>query len=281
MNRLSNDLFHDLVDVYAKTRNLNNVPKITAMLKKHIKKSHQRMTSRYLKKIYRNSTDIVCKKNFSSFMLCRRSHFTPEMASFLINPDTAFNGPGKTILKAGNSATVVRYRIDGLELVVKRYNMKNWVHTLRRAFKKTRADISWRSAHLLMQNRINTSRPLAMMEKRFGPFRNKAFFICEYVKGEDAIQYFQNADAECISQTAQSIMSVFSKLKSLMISHGDMKATNIIIQGGEPFLIDLDSMARHRIKTRFFHAHKKDINRFLKNWQDHPVILKLFKGMHP
>jgi len=280
VNRISDELLFDLVDVYAKTRDLKNIREATSTLQKFMAKSHQRMTNRYLKKIYRNSTEIISKKSFSSFMLCRRSYYTPEMASFLKNPDTAFHDSGKTILKAGNSATVIRYHIDGNDLVIKRYNMKNRRHALRRAFKKTRADISWRGAHLLMQNRINSSTPIAIMEIRFGPFRNKAYFICEYVKGKNVIDYFQNSKTEDIFKMAQSIIGVFLKFKSLMISHGDMKGTNMIIREGAPVLIDFDSMARHKMKTRFLHAHEKDVNRFLKNWQTNSDILKILKEIH-
>ena len=276
-----NDLFYDLVGVYTNIRNFKNVDGIEDKLKKYIAISRKRLTGRYLEKIYRNSTKILCKKSFSSLILCRREYLTPAMICFLNNPDVAFENPDQSLLKAGNSATVIRHNIDGIELVIKRYNMKNIIHAVRRAFKKTRADISWRSAHLLMKNRINTSRPVAMIEKRFGPFRNKAFFICEYIRGEDARHYFPNSGTEDASYMGQSIIRLFTRLKSLMISHGDMKATNIIIRDEEPFLIDLDSMTLHKRKARFLRAHKKDVNRFLKNWRNYPEISNVFKKLHP
>lgn len=281
INITGNDLFYNLIEAYAERRNFKNVAGTAGKLEKLIAKNRKQMTDRYLKKIYRNSTQVVSRTSFSSSMLCRRKYYTPEMASFLKNPDVAFHDPGRSILKAGNSATVIRHNIDGIEIVVKRYNMKNSFHAMRRAFKKTRADISWRSAHLLIKNRINTSKPIAMKEKRFGPFRNKAFFVCEYIKGEDVRQYLLKAGVADASHMAEEIISLFTRLKSLMISHGDMKFSNIIIQNEEPFLIDLDSMAMHKLNARFFYAHKKDVNRFLKNWQDHPEILNMFNRLHP
>lgn len=232
-----------------------------------------------LKTIYNNATRIVCKKSFSRIMLCQHSQYTPAMAAFLKKPDIVFNDPGNKILKAGNSSTVVQCQIDGHKFVVKRYNMKNPGHAIRRAFKKTRADISWRNARLLMKYGINTCEPVAMIEKRFGPFRNKAYFICKYIKGGDVLHYFKSAGAEERSRTAQVILGVFSRLESLMISHGDMKAANLIIQEGRLWLIDLDSMKQHKTKSGFSRARKKDLRIFMKNWSDQPDIAALFNRL--
>ncbi len=276
------NLLYDFADAYAKKRNYKKKDQIAKKLETLIKKSHRSRIAKYLKKIYRRSTQIVCKKSFSSFVLCQRKYYTPAMESFLRNPDIAFYNPGNSLLKAGNTATIVRYKIDEIELVVKRYNMKNRFHTLRLAFKKSRADISWRSAHLLIKNQINTPEPVAIKEIRFEPFRNRAFFICEYIKGESARSFFtnvQNAHTDKVKIPAESIINLFYKLKSLMISHGDMKATNIIMQKGKPFFIDLDSMTWHKTKFMFSHAWKKDINRFMKNWKNTPQTARLFKKL--
>ncbi len=280
LNMPDETFYHDLVDVYRNSRrDFGKTPEIAAKLETLMETSRQRTVNRYLKKIYRNSTQILCRKSFSDFMLCQRSHYTPAMAAFLENPDAVFHDSDNKILKAGNTATVVRCTIDGLELVVKRYNMKNMGHALRRAFKKTRADMSWRNAHLLMTNGIKTCRPIAMKERRFGPFRNKAYFVCEYLSGEDALHYFQTAGTEDKSRTAQLIIRLFATLESLMISHGDMKATNIIIRNKEPWLIDLDSMRQHKRKAGFSRAREKDVNRFIRNWQHRSDILAFFERL--
>lgn len=279
INIQSKNLLYDLARAYAGIRKYNNISQVADTLEQLIKKSHGLRTVKYLKKIYRNSTKIICQKSFSSFLLCHRKYYTPEMESFLQNPDIAFDNPGASLLKAGNTATLVLYKIDGIELVVKRYNMKNRFHALRLAFKKSRADISWRSAHLLMKSRINTPKPIAIKEVRFGPFRNKAFFICEYIKGESARKFLCGAKAEDVKITSESIIEVFKKFKFLKISHGDMKATNIIIQDNTPYFIDLDSMSWHKSKFLFSHAWKKDINRFMKNWKNNFQIVELFKEL--
>ncbi len=279
INIQSKNLLYDLAMAYAGIRKYNNISQVADTLEKFIKKNHGLRTVKYLKKIYRSSTKIICQKSFSSFMLCHKKYYTPDMESFLQNPDIAFDNPGASLLKAGNTATIGLYKIDGIEVVVKRYNMKNKFHALRLAFKKSRADISWSSAHLLLKNRINTPKPIAIKEERFGPFRSKAFFICEYIKGESARNFFCNANANGDKIIAESIIDVFKRFKYLKISHGDMKATNIIIKDNKPFFIDLDSMHWHKSKLLFSHALKKDIDRFMKNWRHNLQIAGLFKEL--
>lgn len=279
INITNKKILYNFAHAYAVERKYENSNQIAEKLEILIKKSHWSRTAKYLKKIYRRSTQIVCKKSFSSLMLCHRKYYTPAMESFLQDPDIAFHNPGDSLLKAGNTTTLVRHKIDGVELVVKRYNMKNIFHALRLAFKKSRADISWRSAHLLLRNRINTPKPVAIKEIRFGPFRNKAFFICEYINGESARNFFPNAKPDEVKIPAEAIINIFSQFKSLKISHGDMKATNIIIHDAIPFIIDLDAMTWHKRNLRFAYARKKDKTIFMKNWENNSQISGLFKNL--
>jgi tRNA A-37 threonylcarbamoyl transferase component Bud32 len=229
--------------------------------------------------------EIISKKTFRYLTFCRQDRYTPEMKSFLEDPEIAFTGlddsSNNLLLKKGNSATIVRYKLDGHDLVIKRYNMKTRVHALRRAFKCTRANHSWHYAHIIKDIGIDTPLPIAIKEKRWGPFRNKAFFICEYVKGPTVLDYFQDPQFtdNDKSMIAKQITEMLGILKSSMISHGDMKATNIIIHKDKPFLLDLDSMVARRSKRRFIRAWKKDIKRFMKNWKDLPEISQLFNQL--
>ncbi len=224
---------------------------------------------------------LIFEKTFRFLTLCKQDKYTPEMKSFLEDPDIAFDIPDDLLLKNGNSATLVRYKIDKNDLVIKRYNMKTRAHTLRRAFKESRADHSWQYAHILQNKGIYTPNPIAMKEKRFGPFRNKAYFICEYIKGPTALDYFQDSQYHNNDKSlmAKKIIEMFSMLKSSMLSHGDMKATNIIIHDNKPFLLDLDSMVARTSKNRFIRAWAKDMKRFMRNWQGLPETTQLFKQL--
>jgi tRNA A-37 threonylcarbamoyl transferase component Bud32 len=270
-------LFKALFSVYCAARNLENTDELVSTLETRIKERRNVRTHRYLKKIYRQSTETVSIKSFTSFALCKRARYTPAMASFLMDPDVAFGLPGTAMLKKGNTATVVRFKVDGQDLVVKRYNVKNPVHGLRLAFKKSRADRSWFGAHLLLEYGINTPKPIAMREVRLGPFRNRAYLICDYIEGLSAREYFQAPPSKGENDLPQQILRMFERLKSLRVSHGDMKASNIMIHDGKAFLIDLDSMAVHKSKAGFARARRKDVKRFMKNWTRLPEVASLFR----
>ena len=56
------------------------------------------------------------------------------------------------------------------------------------------------------------------------------------------------------------------------ITHCDMKGSNILFRNGQPVLVDLDAMAQYRSRRLFLRKHRRDLQRFLKNWQDQPAI---------
>ena len=212
-------------------------------------------------------------------MLCRRAHYTPSMAELLRNPDGALANGDTRFFKKGHGSTVGRIRIDDRDLVVKRYNIKGLWHALKRCSRATRAARSWRNAHRLLAQDIFTPRPVALLERRFGPFRSRAYYINEYLEGPRAIDFFQSQDAAPKDAVAGRIIGIINQLKEKMISHGDMKATNIIIHGLEPALVDLDAVRAHGSQRRFKAAHQKDVKRFMKNWADFPEVHALFSHM--
>jgi hypothetical protein len=96
--------------------------------------------------------------------MMRRDHAGVEFHQFMQQPETVFARADAIMLKNGRSSTVIRVNLDGLELVVKRYNMKNIWHRLRRALRHTRAHQSWRLAQKLNLFYVNTAKPVAYLE---------------------------------------------------------------------------------------------------------------------
>jgi tRNA A-37 threonylcarbamoyl transferase component Bud32 len=201
------------------------------------------------------------------------------MADLLRNPDRALADGDTRFFKNGYGSTVGRIRIDDRDFVVKRYNIKGLWHALKRCSRATRAARSWRYAHRLLAQDIFTPRPVALLEKRFGPFRSTAYYINEYLEGPRAIDFFQSRGAAPKDAVAGRIVWMINRLKEKRISHGDMKATNIIIHGLEPALVDLDAMRAYGSQRRFGAAHQKDVKRFMKNWADFPEVRELFAHM--
>lgn len=279
LNSFSRPLVKDLVFIYFARRGITMKEAPLERFQHLVKKEEKLRLKNYLKKIYRNSTATICVHSWKCRWACKREFFTPEMEGFLNDPDRFFQLSREGLLKDGNTATVAKIAIGGKEFVVKRYNIKNYFHGLRLAFKRSRADFSWYNAHLFLKIGIKTPAPVAFKENRIGPFRGRAYLICHYVQGKSARQLFKEHDLNGASSLADKIVDAMEVMKTLMISHGDMKATNIIINNREPFFIDLDSMVLHKSRRFFARARSKDIKRFMKNFKHSPGVLSLFKSL--
>ena len=79
-------------------------------------------------------------------------------------------------------------------------------------------------------------------------------------------------------QTMVKIIDTLLNLWEHHISHGDMKASNFLVAQDQVVVLDLDAMKQHKSAATARPRIRKDRARFLRNWQDHPVILELACG---
>jgi tRNA A-37 threonylcarbamoyl transferase component Bud32 len=228
----------------------------------------------FLKKVFRNCTAFVCERDWQHFLVYDRTLVTPEMPGFLADPDASLQFPGTRYLKQGNTCTLWLTRVGGRRYVVKRYNIKGLTHRISRAFRRTRAAVSWANAHRLGIYGIATARPVALREQRLGPLRGRAWFICEYVDGEDVLQLC----AGFVPDIARQVLELLEQLAQCCISHGDMKGSNIILSRQGPVIIDLDAMREHAAGRGFERVRRRDLQRFMRNWDDCPEAAGFFRG---
>jgi len=234
---------------------------------------------RYLRKKFRESTDHVCRKSWRRFLVCDRKAFTPEMSDFLENPDPVI--ARSRLLKDGNSSTLALVDVNGRRLAVKRYNIKNIFHRLSRCARPSRAWGAWRNSHLLRFIRIQTPRPVAFMEIRWGWLRSGAYFITEYTDGDTLADRLtdKTAGSGAASGVIHDISKLFQSLVNHSISHGDLKASNFIVSPCGVFITDLDAMKEHRFRWRFLKAFARDRKRFMKNWLNQPALGREFESV--
>ena len=230
------------------------------------------------KKVFRTCSDVKVESSCRSYRAVADGFLLQQSALAL----DVFLTDAKSNLKNGNTCTVGLAQLAEHQVVIKRYNIKNWWHALMRALRPSRAAVSWANAHRLMISNIATPRPLALIEERWGCLRGRAYFLSAYVDAPDVAKFYvQNTDAEIKQTVAQNLATLFFKLYALQYAHGDCKASNIKIVNDQPMLIDLDSMCAYRPSWiggwRFARAHVKDLKRFMKNWQDDAPTLALFK----
>jgi len=237
----------------------------------------------YLDKVYRDSSAFVCNRNWRHLTLFDRRLESPHWRQYLQQLDRHLEAGQR--LKSGNTATVAlsefRDRTQCRQVVIKRYNIKGFRHWLGRFWRPSRGWVSWGNGHMLGLLGIDTPRPLALVEERFGPLRGRAFLVCEYSKGESVLARYHRQDrpGRIPKPELALFRQLFETLIAYRITHGDMKANNLLLQAGRLQVIDLDIMCRHRSGIRFRRAFARDLRRFEKNWQDLPAVGQSFAGI--
>ena len=263
-----------LLDIYGNGRDWDLDSEIRERIKQEIRRWRDWRQKKYLQKIQRSCTAFIVKKDWHRFMVCDREWYSPSKQQLLKDPDTYIKTG--TILKDGNSATVVKVTIDSQTLVIKRYNIKNHRHALRRCLRTSRAMVSWRNAHRLRFLGIDTPQPMAVIEERWGGLRKQAFFIMAYLPGETIDQFVRAKidDPQAIKDCLDQLEARLKQLAAAQISHGDFKATNFLLSAGRLCLVDLDGMQAHRSSSSFKLAFRKDLLRLQHNWHDLPQVTR-------
>lgn len=230
----------------------------------------------YLTKMFRDCTDIARCGTRTHRILCRRDLLTPAMSQALADP--AALESHAHILKAGRSATVFAVDIDSRRYVFKRYHHKDFWRRVRRLWRTSRAARSWRIAHALRFTGIPTPTPVALIEQRTLGNVTQAWFVTEALSGNTLQEHWQRQMPSLAEH--QSLRSLFQLLARAGISHGDMKATNLLVQDKHIFLIDFDG-ARELSGPALKQALQDDLDRFLRNWETSIFLPALQEVLQP
>ncbi len=200
-------------------------------------------------------------------LIYHRYYDSCALQQFLQDPDAFIDAADATVLKSDATSTVACISFDGRKYVAKRYNTRGLWHVCKRAFRRTRAEHSWCAALQLARAGIDTPRPVAVVERRLGPLRGRAYYLTEHVDGELCSTYLRR---QCPQRDAivDVVATTFARLQRHRLSHGDMKATNLIVSDGRLYLLDLDAARAHRTAAGHARALMRDKRRFLANWDD-------------
>lgn len=277
----SENLQEEFFQTYVKARSWIIRPSDLKLLHESLKNWHRKRWQGFEKKIKRNSTAFAHQKTFDANIMYDRNYFSPELANFFKDPDVIFEHKNTQILKDGRTSTVARVIIDNRAFVVKRYNIKDNWHLLRRCLRETRAASTWRLAQCLCLFGIPTAKPIAYIEKQFLGFRGSSYILMEYVDAPHVGQYYTHYrnNSHRFKIVAERIVAIFKNLSKLRLTHGDLKMTNILIDNDQPILIDLDGMTEHSTHFGLNQAFKKEMQRFMRNWEDYPDVYEMFHKM--
>ncbi|HEX2549146.1 MAG TPA: hypothetical protein VHM20_04900, partial [Gammaproteobacteria bacterium] len=100
--------------------------------KKILQQKKVERSENFQKKIFRNSSQFKHIEKMTKTITYDRSYTSSDFLHLLETPEKLFADPAAVVLKKGRSSTVVKVMVDGKSFVVKRYNMKNSWHRLRR-----------------------------------------------------------------------------------------------------------------------------------------------------
>ena len=168
------------------------------------------------------------------------------------------------VLKSDISTRVVRCNYNGWDIVIKRYNHQGLWHSLRHTIKGSRARKCWRFGHLLTAAKIPCAASLGMIEERVWGVVRQSYIINAFVEGP--MLYTVMTSSEYSDQEKQiarkNAESILEKLGKHRMTHSDMKSVNMLVCNGQPILIDLDSMQKHRFRPYFRLRYEKMLRKF-------------------
>jgi len=169
-------------------------------------------------------------------------------------------------------------------LIVKRYNTQGRWHAIRRSFRQSRAENCWSMTRLFDTAGLRVAPRVAIIQEWWGPFKQRSWFINQYLGSVDLLGYLNDPQSPGLEPSQLSLLvseisGIFQRLKQHRLSHGDMKATNILLSDGMLYLIDLDAAHLHKYQFTLKRARHKDRRRFMKNWRNQQDIYTAFDSI--
>lgn len=224
---------------------------------------------------------VVAAQGFNYRFFLKQSEaarFSNEPSQIQANLDTLL-GDQQVRLKHDKTTTVAKVSGEHSDLIIKRYNARNFWHHIKRAMRESRAHRCWRMSASFTKAGLNVAEPVMMFEQRFALFRRNAYFVSRCLTGHELLGLLPNMDAQEQALVKQAVTQAFSAMREHLITHGDMKASNLLWVNKELYFVDLDAARNHKSHMSWQHSHNKDRKRFLKNWQNQPELLELFNSL--
>jgi RIO-like serine/threonine protein kinase len=212
--------------------------------------------------------DLLEKQSGRLFAQYLSSYQSPLLDQLLEDPSRVFLEPGAEILKDDTKTAVARTSFDGRSIVVKHYPVKNAWHRIRLVFKASRAQNNFQYAQTLSQVGIRALRPVAwIQERRFG-VRAQSWLVYEHI--DDSIcadTLTDDSDPKTVDRVMQTVAHNLRIMRESLLSHGDMKPSNVLITANEVVLIDLDAMQAYPDASRCEKGLAKDVARWMRWWR--------------
>lgn len=252
-----------LAACYAQARGMRFKPgpRDVRRLPELVAHARRRRIAKWVAKTGRECTAFAVVRQADRLVVVNRGDDDPTLNAVVADPERAI-AAGSPV-KYGNTATVARLG----DLIIKRFNIKDRVHRTRQKFRTSRARRAWRAGHGLRFAGIPTARPRALIEVRgAGAGEAAAYLVLDHVPGTPLADVVRQRGFD--GDVVRAVAALVRDLRSARLSHGDMKASNFVVQGDRLCVLDLDAARFHRSARRFARRHRRDLDRLLDNWDD-------------
>ena len=186
-----------------------------------------------------------------------------EFSELLSNPEKLLKK--SEIIKDDKSTTVGKFEWQDKQYIIKRFNARNKGHAIKRSLRRTRANNCWYMSLIFLKYGIAVAKPIAKLERRAFFLKADSFFISEYIDGVEILAWLPEQEPAMQIKIKKQMAEIFTIFAKNKLSHGDMKATNLLWSGQEIALIDLDVAKQHSNNILFARAHARDKRRFRRN----------------
>ncbi len=267
-------------------------------------------TFKMVNKLYRRRDRMCLRRNkyFSRFLVgsisgyCRKEPAQTALLDLLKHPEDLLDPIHSEPIKKASEKSVRKYPLKlkdkTLDVVIKSYQTADRFGRFKDLFRNSRAKRSWIAANALYQRKIPTSFPLACFTENRWSFSKKSYFISEFIPTASVlVLYFNNRFKGPLSKEERFIkkrlLTQFARfvrhIHELWIYHGDLKASNILIEETSPgefqfYLIDLDhvkiccTINRFQRYRNLMQVNKSFLDRSALSMTDRLTFLKAYLG---
>lgn len=163
---------------------------------------------------------------------------TEVVREWLADPDAVFTQSGVRILKDSRTSTVAELVIGTRTVIYKRFNVKSRLGPLKNLLRPSPALRSWILGHSLRDRGLPTARPLAMFQRHTFGAPTTGYVVFEKVP--DAVTLNEAVEHQgAVRSWTERLGRLLRLMHERQVSHRDLKASNILMAGDEPVLIDL------------------------------------------
>lgn len=183
------------------------------------------------------------------------------------------------IFKHDKTTTVARWEVSSQRLILKRFNARSDAHKVKRALRRSRARGCWLMSYEFQRLGLNVPEPVLMYEPRVGPLRGNSYFANLYLPGDILLTSLPKMPESQQIKVADEIGEAFETMRINKLTHGDLKASNLIWMDDKLYFIDLDAATYHATSLSWRATHTSQRARFLKNWDGLPAVMHVFRNL--